>query len=90
MSFQTISFDALVTVTGGADDGSGIFSPGAGPNRTEITGEIHGKTPLVEFGGSGSYKKAESNYATCMAAQPPGTSGEQMAKNCNPLATPGQ
>jgi len=91
-AFQTIDFLALVTVTGGADDGgSDIFANGAGPNRTEIKGEIHGKTPLVDFGGSGSYQSTQSNYATCMSAQPPGTSGEQMAKNCNPLAgTPGQ
>lgn len=89
MSFQTISFDALVTVTGGGE-GDDIFANGAGPNRTEISGDIRGKTPLVDFGGTGTYKKAESNYATCMAAQPAGTSGEQMAKNCNPLATPGQ
>ena len=89
-ALQSIDLSALVTVTGGADQGAGgsdIFSNGAGPTRTEITGEIHGKTPLVDFGGSGTYKSTQSNYATCMSAQPPGTSGEQMAKNCNPLAT---
>jgi hypothetical protein len=88
--FQSIDLCALVTVTGGADEGAGggdIFANGAGPTRTEVTGEIHGKTPLVDFSGSGTYKSAQSNYATCMSAQPAGTSGEQMAKNCNPLAT---
>lgn len=87
-TFQSIDLLALVTVTGGADDGGGadIFSGGAGPNRTEVQGEIHGKTPMVDFGGSGSYRSTQSDYATCMSAQPPGTSGEQMAKNCNPLA----
>lgn len=85
-TFEAIDLLELVTVTGGED----LFANGAGPNRTEISGEIKGKTPLVDFSGTGTYKKAESNYATCMSSQPAGTSGEQMAKNCNPLAgTPG-
>ena len=83
-ALASIDLHDLVTVTGG--EGDNVFGPGAGPNRSEITGEIRGKTPLVEFGGNGAYRRAETNYATCIANQPAGTSGEQMARNCNPLA----
>lgn len=89
-TLQAIDVLALVTVTGGAGEGD-TFGPGAGPNRMKAEGEINVQTPVgVNVTGKGKYEEALSNYATCMRNQPKGTSGEQMAKNCNPLAgTPG-
>jgi hypothetical protein len=86
-TLQAIDLFELMTVTGGSD----TFGPGAGPNRMRAEGEIDVKTPLgVNVTGKGTFEEARSNYATCMANQPNGTSGEQMARNCNPLAgTPG-
>jgi len=88
-AFESITALELVTVTGGED--AGTFGPGAGPNRTKAQGQLSVDTPVgLKVSGTGTYESAQSNYATCMSSQPKGTSGADMAKNCNPLAgTPG-
>jgi hypothetical protein len=88
-NFIHLDLVSLITVTGGED--TGTFGPGAGPNRTKAEGQLSVETPVgIKVTGNGKYESAESNYGLCMSKQPKGTSGEQMAKNCNPLAgTPG-
>ena len=73
----------LATVTGGADDGSTTFGPGAGPNRFRAQGQLEGSAYGVTIKGQGSVETARTNYATCIdAARSP-----EERKACLPLAT---
>jgi hypothetical protein len=65
-NFFTLSLADLDLVIGGEGE-SGIFSPGAGTNRQEITGNASFQTPVgVKVEGGGAYRSAESDQIACM------------------------
>ena len=48
----------------------------------EITGELHGKTPVVDFGGNGTYRSTQTDYAKCLDRLPANTPAADIAKIC--------
>lgn len=57
---QTIDLGLLSLASGGAGEG-------AGPNQTNISGEISVQTPVgIKASGQGSYQSAETDYARCL------------------------
>lgn len=57
---QTIDLGLLSLASGGAGEG-------AGPNQTNISGEISVQTPVgVKASGQGSYQSSETDYARCL------------------------
>ncbi|HMG24319.1 MAG TPA: hypothetical protein VK607_23450 [Kofleriaceae bacterium] len=76
-AFEAIDLIELITVTGGED--TGTFGPGAGANRTKISGDLKVKTPLgIEASGNGTYETARNNYGTCMDKLPSNPTAEQL------------
>lgn len=57
---QTIDLGLLSLASGGAGEG-------AGPNQTNISGEISVQTPVgIKASGQGSYQSSETDYARCL------------------------
>lgn len=57
---QTIDLGLLSLASGGAGEG-------AGPNQTNISGEISVQTPVgIKASGQGTYQSAETDYARCL------------------------
>jgi hypothetical protein len=57
---QTIDLFLLERASGGAGEG-------AGPNQTNINGNISVETPVgIKASGQGSYQSAETDYARCL------------------------
>jgi hypothetical protein len=68
-NFATISITQLDLVTGGADDGGGIFGPGAGPNRDNIEANGSFQTPVgVKVEGGGKYQTTQSDQQACISS----------------------
>lgn len=66
-NFTTISFVQLDLVTGGADEGPGIFGPGAGPNRENIEANGSFQTPVgVKVDGGGKFQTTASDQQACI------------------------
>jgi hypothetical protein len=57
---QTIDLFLLERASGGAGEG-------AGPNQTNVSGNISVETPVgIKASGQGTYQSAETDYARCL------------------------
>ncbi|HEX8110201.1 MAG TPA: hypothetical protein VF516_20865 [Kofleriaceae bacterium] len=66
-NFTTIALTDLDLVTGGEGEDTGIFGPGAGPNRENIEGSAGFQTPVgVKVEGSGKYQTTASDQQACI------------------------
>ena len=86
-AFESIDLLALVTVTGGEGENSGIFGPGAGANRDRVAGDLKAKLPAlgIEASGSGSYETARDAYGKCLDKLPANPTDKQL-EICSGLA----
>lgn len=89
-AFEAIDLLELVTVTGGEDNGSGTFGPGAGGNRTRAEGELSVTTPVgVQVTGRGTYEQARTDYGACLDKLPSNPTADQIGA-CNSLLAGGR
>jgi len=66
-NFTTISLAQLDLVTGGEGEDSGIFGPGAGPNRENIEAKGTFQTPIgMKVEGGGKYQSTASDQQACI------------------------